>query len=243
MSGSTSAEGELEKLESTKEEDQEWVTLSEENLILNDTLVTIKYNELDEGKQTEEELKKEQKKKSDEPFMPKLIGLVNVEEIEFKIKTLEQWTKDLLSHCNSSTAIASSFQEDLRRKSKVQQQLHLAHFREKKRKALKKLSTKTERREEETVEVPVVVRLGVLTLFPLVEALSSLKDFEPSYQILCQKILSVLLNVLSTLPPLALHREPSDCLDAFADFCFNSIKKNNYCIDSPDKTQVCSALT
>jgi hypothetical protein len=48
----------------------------------------------------------------------------------------------------------------------------------------------------------------------------------------------MLQNVLSTLPPLALHNEPADCVDAFQEFTFSLIKEQNFKIDSEEKAQV-----
>eukprot|EP01098_Paradermamoeba_levis_P004559 TRINITY_DN1953_c0_g1_i4.p1 TRINITY_DN1953_c0_g1~~TRINITY_DN1953_c0_g1_i4.p1 ORF type:complete len:358 (-),score=88.26 TRINITY_DN1953_c0_g1_i4:280-1353(-) len=239
-----SAEADSKKLlEVTKEEDREWVSFSEENLILNEPLVSVKFNDLDDGKQKDEGAKKEQKKQhQEESFAPKLIGLVDLDEIEFKIKAVQQWTKDLLESCNSGAAETLSFQTDLTKKIKVLRRLHRAHLREKKRSSLKKLAKKVPVKEEEGIDVPVVMRLGILTIFPLIEALGSLKEFGPSYGSLCKRVLDILLNVLATLPPLALHEEPADCLDAFTDFILSLIKKNNFVIDSEEKAQPVVAL-
>jgi hypothetical protein len=62
------------------------------------------------------------------------------------------------------------------------------------------------------------------------------------YQKLCGQILDILLGVLSSLPPLALHEEPEDCLNAFEDFIVSLIKQSNYLIDSPEKAQALIAL-
>jgi hypothetical protein len=43
------------ELEATREEDQDWLLLKEENLIFNEGLVSNKFNDLDEEKEFDEE--------------------------------------------------------------------------------------------------------------------------------------------------------------------------------------------
>lgn len=85
-------------------------------------------------------------------------------------------------------------------------------------------------------EVPVVVRLGVLSMFPVIEALRGVQGV--NFEQLCSKTLGILLGVLSTLPPFALYTEPKDCMDAFQDFVLERIKAHAYIIDSASKAQV-----
>jgi hypothetical protein len=89
-------------------------------------------------------------------------------------------------------------------------------------------------------DVPVVVRLGVLTLFPLIESLANIKD--ANYQRLCNRTLDIIIKVLTSVPALALRDEPSDVLDAFRDFVLGLIQSQNYVVDTPEKAQAVAAL-
>lgn len=89
-------------------------------------------------------------------------------------------------------------------------------------------------------DVPVVVRLGVLTLFPLIESLANIKD--ANYQRLCNRTLDIVIKVLTSVPALALRDEPADVLDAFRDFIFGLVKSHNFILDSPEKAQAMVAL-
>ena len=83
--------------------------------------------------------------------------------------------------------------------------------------------------------VPVTVRLGILTLFPLLESLRSVKEIK--YDKLCRQILSLLDEMMRSLPPLALQKEPSDCIKAFQTFIYNLIKDNEFKINSEEQIQ------
>ena len=87
-------------------------------------------------------------------------------------------------------------------------------------------------------DVPVVVRLGVLSLFPLIEALRSVPGVH--FDQLCTRTLGILLGVMASLPPFALHDEPADCVDAFQDFILSRIASHGYLLNSADEVQVCS---
>jgi hypothetical protein len=63
-----------------------------------------------------------------------------------------------------------------------------------------------------------------------------------NYQKLSSKTLQIVIDVLSSIPTLALHEEPSDCLDAFKDFIYNLINSYNYQIDTEQKAQAVIAL-
>lgn len=52
----------------------------------------------------------------------------------------------------------------------------------------------------------------------------------------------MIISVLSSVPPLALHNEPSDCLDAFRDFVYSLIKNNDFAIDTPEKARAAVAF-
>ena len=71
-------------------------------------------------------------------------------------------------------------------------------------------------------KVPTVVRMGVLTMFPLIESLGELKG--SNYEKLCSSILNMLQNVLAELKPLALFDEPSDCINTFYDWVITMIQ-------------------
>lgn len=88
----------------------------------------------------------------------------------------------------------------------------------------------------QAADVPVVVRLGVLSMFPVIEALRGVQGV--NFDQLCSKTLGILLSVLSTLPPFALYSEPKDCMDAFQEFILERIKAHSFIIDSASKAQV-----
>jgi hypothetical protein len=170
------------------------------------------------------------------------VGLVDVDPQEFNRKAIRQWTKELLNACAELLGSSTSFENVLKKRLRVQNYLHLAYLREKNRKK------KAKRQEDSgaisgttpSLNVPVIVRLGVLTLFPLIESLSQIKD--ANYQKLCAKTLQVVIDVLSSIPTLALHDEPTDCLDAFKDFIYNLVASYNFQIDTEQKAQAAIAL-
>jgi hypothetical protein len=79
--------------------------------------------------------------------------------------------------------------------------------------------------------VPVVVRLGVLTMFPMIEALSAVAG--PHFETLCDSTMNILQQVLSTLKPCALASEPQDCLLAFHNFVLGRIRAANFDLSQP----------
>eukprot|EP01114_Cavostelium_apophysatum_P001689 TRINITY_DN1146_c0_g1_i2.p1 TRINITY_DN1146_c0_g1~~TRINITY_DN1146_c0_g1_i2.p1 ORF type:complete len:4271 (-),score=1642.72 TRINITY_DN1146_c0_g1_i2:54-12866(-) len=239
------------ELESTKDEDFNWVSLTEESILYNEAFVCSKYNELDDEKElTESDDESEWESTPDKASHKeletanKLIGLVEVEEASFKKNAIQQWTKELLEACYSPRDSSTSFACLFRKRLEVQQRLHKAYVREKERSKRQKVSavadSATSNTEGIQSNVPVVVRLGVLTLFPLIESLSNVKD--SNYSKLCRQILEILSSVLSTLPPLALHQEPSDCLDAYQNFIHSLVKGNDFVIDSEERAQAVAAL-
>lgn len=238
------------ELDSTRDEDNEWLVLREESLLFNEAFICSKFNDLD---QEEEENEEDEEDASHPPKddkaleeAHKLIGLVEVEEVNFKKNAIYQWAKELIEESLSPRDSSSSFLSLVRKRLDVQQRLHKAYVRERERHRRTKATPPTsgifsdDEDKELEKTVPVVVRLGVLTLFPLIESLSAIKDV--NYSKLCKQVLDILQQVMATLPPLALHNEPDDCLNAFQDFIYSLIKNNDFLIDSDEKSQAVLAL-
>lgn len=78
--------------------------------------------------------------------------------------------------------------------------------------------------------VPFVLRVGVLSLFPLIESLSSVSAQQ--YEALCDSTMSILLNTLQSLKPCSLASEPMDCLQSFHDFILSVLSRNNFSLES-----------
>ncbi len=160
---------------------------------------------------------------------------------QFNKKAISQWTKELLSACAVSSDSSSSFENALKKRLRVQKYLHAAYMRDKLRKKRAKPAHGTRvLPEHEGQTVPVVVRLGVLTLFPLLESLSRVPGVQ--YQQLCKQTLDMIISVISALPPLALRDEPQDCLDAFNEFIHRLIRDYEYRVDADYKAQAVTAL-
>jgi len=171
----------------------------------------------------------------------KLVGLVNVDRQLFNKKAISQWTKELLTACAVSSDSSSSFENALKKRLRVQKYLHAAYMRDKlRKKRVKPVQGARALLEHEGQQVPVVVRLGVLTLFPLLESLSRVPGVQ--YEQLCKQTLEMIINVISALPPLALRDEPQDCLDAFNDFIHRLIRDYEYRLDADHKAQAVTAL-
>ncbi len=51
-------------------------------------------------------------------------------------------------------------------------------------------------------------------------------------------MLRIIDNILASLPPLALQKEPDDCLNAYQEFILQMIKEANFVIDTEEKLQV-----
>lgn len=85
-----------------------------------------------------------------------------------------------------------------------------------------------------------VVRLGILTLFPLIESFSSLEGVK--YKELCGKTLDILISVLSTIPPMSMRKEPADCVDAFDNFVYSLLENNNFSIAMSEGEKAILAL-
>lgn len=77
-------------------------------------------------------------------------------------------------------------------------------------------------------------------MFPLIEALSTIPG--ANYDKLCSQTLDIVIKTIATLPPLALSKEPSDCLSAFKDFISRQIESNKFGVESPAKGQALVAL-
>ncbi|PRP73813.1 putative E3 ubiquitin-protein ligase MYCBP2-like, partial [Planoprotostelium fungivorum] len=235
-----------EELERTREDDLTWLPLREETIVFNEVFVNSKYNEIEAQDQEKEDLEPHKKKtnrpkNSEIELAHKLIGLVEIEESIFKKNAIEQWSRELLDMCSPSGD--SSFLSVLKKRLAVQQRLHGAYLRELSRKERKENVKREEKNPDDEPDypsVPVVVRLGVLTLFPLIQSLSGIK--EANYGRLCSQVLNILTNVLGTLPPLALHDEPADCLDAFQDFILSLIVGSEYDTGTVERVQAVNAL-
>jgi hypothetical protein len=65
-----------------------------------------------------------------------------------------------------------------------------------------------------------------------------LKIQQSSYLELCQQIMTILQNVLSTLSPLALNQEPEDCVNAFQDFIIELLHSKDVQLDTTFRQQV-----
>ena len=89
-----------------------------------------------------------------------------------------------------------------------------------------------------TTGTPLVVRLGILTIFPVLEALRSVKDID--YAKLCHQIMNTLLEMLMSLPPLSLQQEPVECLDAYQKFIYQMIAEKNFQIQTQEDRRVFS---
>jgi len=202
-------------------------TLPEDfELFFDPILVHLKYDAL----ATEKDLTElnnafnDVEKPSEENEIPtdKLVGLVDIEPSESK-KSVEKWAKDLARSIPASTL---SFGKVLEERLVVQSFLRQALSSRQKTK--KNPSTTTEM----NIPVPVVVRLSILTMFPLIEALSKLKDFD--YFQLCSETLKIITEVINSIPPLSLRREPSDCLDAFTTFILKLVTKFEYKMETQE---------
>ena len=91
-------------------------------------------------------------------------------------------------------------------------------------------------------EIPVVIRLSVLTIFPLIESLGNTIS-STEHEKLCYSILDILLNIIKELPELALFNESSDCIDAFKNWIVSMLQeKFKHIIDSPLKLQTVKTL-
>jgi hypothetical protein len=97
-------------------------------------------------------------------------------------------------------------------------------------------SRQSQQTQQQQNEVPLVVRLGVLTIFPVIEAMRSIKDV--NYVKLCQQIMNTMLQMLSSLPAMSLRNEPADCLDAYQRFIFEMIRERNFQIETADDYKV-----
>jgi len=122
----------------------------------------------------------------------------------------------------------------------------LKFIRELKKKKKKKnnqnnIDQKNENKEEEEASsMSVVVRLSVLTMFPLIESLNNIKD--SNYEKLCEQILKMLIKVIEGLPTLSLHKEPSDCIDSYQNFVFDMIERKNFAIENEKALQAVNVL-
>lgn len=166
---------------------------------------------------------------------------MDVDRQQFNKKAISQWTKELLTACAVSSDSSSSFENALKKRLRVQKYLHSAYMRDKlRKKRAKPAHGACVLPEHEGQQVPVVVRLGVLTLFPLLESLSRVPGVQ--YQQLCKQTLDMIIGVISALPPLALRDEPQDCLDAFNEFIHRLIRDYEYRVDADYKAQAVTAL-
>lgn len=88
--------------------------------------------------------------------------------------------------------------------------------------------------------VPVIVRLGVLSLFPILEALKGLEGVD--YKRLTSTLLKILREVVSSLEPFALVSEPADALDAFQDLVQSLIREHHYQLSNREQAELYEAL-
>ncbi len=118
----------------------------------------------------------------------KLIGIVEVEEAGFKKSAILQWTKELIESCRQPLESSTSFLSLLKKRVEVQQRFHDSYLRERERLSrhseiassattltsvdLTKPSSALH--DSHTGGVPIVVRLGVMTMFPLIKTISKI---------------------------------------------------------------------
>eukprot|EP01127_Copromyxa_protea_P022793 TRINITY_DN8359_c0_g1_i1.p1 TRINITY_DN8359_c0_g1~~TRINITY_DN8359_c0_g1_i1.p1 ORF type:complete len:237 (-),score=33.93 TRINITY_DN8359_c0_g1_i1:151-861(-) len=217
-----------------------WLTSKEESFLFDELLVHSRFNDLGD---TDQETGSEEKTQTTEEVSVneqiglsalEHCGLVEIDPSEFTKKAIEQWTKDLLSYCHVDS---SPYESLVQKRLAVQKFLHAT---QRKALSLYKNSKSSNIPDISTSNIPVVVRLSVLTLFPIVESLSSIPD--ANYQKLCSQILDVVINIIQSVGTLALRQEPADCLDAFKLFVSKLLDSYEYKIDSDQKARAAVAL-
>jgi len=164
------------------------------------------------------------------------VGILERPPADFQQRAIEQWTaelKDLLSKGESE------FINILHHRTMVQQDVHNTALASQARRKRNKGRGGSKIEPSES-SVPAIVRLGVLTMFPLIEALSTIPG--ANYDKLCAQTLDIVIKTIGTLPPLALSREPSDVLDAFKTFISRQIESNDYSVETAAKSQALIAL-
>lgn len=104
--------------------------------------------------------------------------------------------------------------------------------------------------------MPVTLRLGVLSIFPILKALHNVpvRRLLPFSSIshsfiqgvdngrVSSDILALVNGAVGSLPPLSLQHEPRDVLDAFRDFCYDQVAAGGFVLDSPGQASAVAAL-
>jgi len=218
---------------------ENWLASFEEILSFDKEIVDSKYESfiLNESTNANSEANVEQdtpSKTNDSIY--RLMGIADIEEKEFYKTTLKEWRDELNDICLTQRKDSSSL-EGAEKRLYVLKKIYNMY-------TLQKLKKKVQKKKENVIDtndnVPVIVRLGILSLFPIIESLSGLESSR--YQTLCSKIFDSLINVLSALPALSMKNEPSECVDAYQDFICNLIKENDFNIDSSIAQKALTAL-
>lgn len=145
---------------------------------------------------------------------------------------ISQWTSELARACQGSR-VTSAFLQSFQKRAHVQALLHSACVNASSSSAVARTALFGGGFLEDgpSSVIPFSVRVGVLSLFPLIESVAAMPG--PQHEKLCDAIIGIFLQVLSSQKPASLVREPSDCLQAFHDFALNLLEKSEASLRSP----------
>lgn len=216
-----------------------WISSFEEILTLDKEILDIKHEEFTLNENSNiinesDEDKNISAKPSDGIY--RLMGIADIEQKEFYKNALKEWKDELNRICSTQRKNSSAY-EGVEKRHYVLKKLYNMNLLQKLKKKVQKKKVDT---SDQVDNVPVIVRLGILSLFPIIESLSGLESSR--YQTLCSRIFDSLISVLSNLPALSMKNEPPECIDAFQDFISNLIKENDFKIDSDLSQKALNAL-
>jgi len=218
-------------------EESDILSVTEESYLFDELLIHVKFKDLQPKDQNEESsVVSHPNDETESPIKStnEVVGLIDVDQDESCKKSIQEWAEELLDCLNPEKS--NSFEDNLQKRLLLQKFYHLGLLAEKKLKMKQKGQSADSASDISGNSVPVVVRLGVLTMFPLIESLSGVK--EANYQRLCSQTLSVVIKVMNTVGPLTLRTEPADCLDAYKDF----ISKQIDACESGDSPELAHAV-
>ncbi len=169
-----------------------------------------------------------------------MVGLLGGGSPDMLPQAIAQWTQQLAKTCAAPRTAPSSFSHAFAKRVAVLELLH--HARMQAFKAAQRPDDATDGDAGGTASGPggvsFVVRMGVLSLFPLIEAVSAIPG--PHYERVCDSTIATLLQVLESLRPCALAHEPLDCLQSFHDFVLGLIRRSHFAISSLPRVQLAS---
>ncbi len=171
---------------------------------------------------------------------PNAVGLLGAGiSADMLPQAIGQWTQQLAKTCSVPRSAPASFAQAFAKRVAVLEALHYARMQ------AFKAALRTEDAPGDSVaqgqggsSVPFVVRMSVLSLFPLIEAISAIQG--PHYERVCDSTISILLQVLEAQQPCALASEPLDCLQSFHDFALGLIQRSQFAISSLPRVQLAS---